>query len=221
MIRASFGKSVARSTLIGGLALLAVPAIAGCEAGLNAPTLEFHPASAGAHAEINGISITNAFVLGAPAGALPAGSSASLFVGLFNNGSAPDTLQSVSAQNHAASVMLKGGSVAIPPSSAANLTGPEPSVVLKGLTKPISGGQDIPVTFDFAHAGAVTLNVPVEAQSDYFSTYSPPAAAAAAAAPKPSGSAKAPGSAKPSGPAKASAAPAGSPSAKPSPSPSK
>lgn len=187
MIRASFGKSV----LIGGLALLAVPALAGCEAGANAPTLEFHPASSGAHADFNGISITNAFVLGAPSGSsVPAGGSASLFVGLYNNGSASDTLKSLSAQGHAASVTVKGGSVAIPASGAANLTGPEPTVVLKGLTRPITGGQDIPVTFDFAHAGSVTLDVPVEAQSDYYSTYSPPAGAAASASasatPKPS-----------------------------------
>lgn len=208
MNRASFGKSVARSTLIGGLALLAVPAIAGCEAGNNAPTLQFHPASSGAHAQFNGITITNAFVLGAPSGAsLPAGGSASLFVGLYNGGSAEDTLQSVSARNHAASVTIKGGSVTIPASGAANLTGPEPSVVLTNLTQPLSSGTDIPVTFDFAHAGAVTLNVPVEAQSDYYSTYSPPAGAAASAA------ASAPASPKPSAPA--------SPAAKPSPSPAK
>lgn len=192
MTRASFGKSV----LIGGLALLAIPALAGCEAGDNAPTLQFHPASSGAHADFNGISITNAFVLGAPSGqSVPAGGSASLFAGLYNTGSAADTLKSLSASGHAASITVKGGSVALPASSAANLTGPEPAVVLKGLTQPITGGQDIPVTFTFDHAGSVTLDVPVEAQSDYYSTYSPPAAAAASASasasatPTPSGSA--------------------------------
>jgi hypothetical protein len=196
VIRASFGKSVARSTLIGGLALLAIAAVAGCEAGADAPTLEFHPASSGAHADFNGISISDAFVLGGPSGAaVPAGGSASLFVGLYNTGSSDDTLQSVSAQGHAASVTIKGGSVTIPASGAANLTGPEPSVVLKNLSQPISGGQEIPVTFDFAHAGAITLELPIESQSDYYSTFSPPAptssatpkaSASATAKPKPS-----------------------------------
>jgi copper(I)-binding protein len=177
VIRASFGKTAARSTLIGGLALLAIPAVTGCEAGLNAPTLEFHSASSGAHTVFNGISISNAFVLAAPSGSsVPAGSSASLFVGLFNNGATADTLVGISAPSAATSVTIKGGSVALPASSSANLTGPEPAVVLNGLTRPLSGGQDIPVTLDFAHAGAVTLDVPVEAQSYYYSTYSAPPA---------------------------------------------
>ena len=221
MIRASFGKSVARSTLIGGLALLAIPAVAGCEAGLNAPTLEFHPASSGAHANFNGISVSNAFVLAAPSGSsVPAGGSASLFVGLFNSGSANDKLLAVSAPNAAASVTIKGGGVTIPAEGSANLTGPEPTVVLKSLTKPLAGGQSIPVTFDFARAGALTLDVPVEPHSYDYATYSAPPVAAVAtpsasgsATPSPSGSAKASASAK--------GTPAVSPSATPSPSASK
>ena len=99
-LRKSFGKTVARSTLIGGLALLAVPAIAGCEAGFNAPTLEFHAASGGAHTVVNGIEISNAFVLGAPVGGqVTKGSSASLFVGLFNNGTNNDKLVSVTGSS--------------------------------------------------------------------------------------------------------------------------
>jgi copper(I)-binding protein len=177
VIRASFGKTVARSTLIGGLALLAVPAIAGCEAGFNAPTLEFHAASGGAHTVVNGIEISNAFVLGAPVGGqVTKGSSASLFVGLFNNGTNNDKLVSVTAPDNASSVAIQNGSVTIPAYGAANLTGPEPAVVLKGLTTALRGGESITVTFDFATAGAVTLSVPVEPASYYYSTYSPPPA---------------------------------------------
>jgi copper(I)-binding protein len=219
VIRASFGKSVARCTLIGGLALLAVPAIAGCEAGLNAPTLAFHPASNGAHADFNGISITNAFVLAAPVGAsVPAGGSASLFAGLFNNNSADDQLVGVEAKGSAASVTIKDGSVTIPSAGAANLTGPEPVLVLKDLTKPIAGGQSVQVTFDFAHAGSITLGVPVEPQSYYYATYSPPPPTAT---PTPSGTA----TPSPSGTATPSptgtATPTTSPSATPSPSATK
>jgi copper(I)-binding protein len=177
VIRASFGKTVARSTLIGGLALLAVPAIAGCEAGFNAPTLEFHAASGGAHTVVNGIEISNAFVLGAPVGGqVTKGSSASLFVGLFNNGTNNDKLVSVTAPDNASSVAIQNGSVTIPAYGAADLTGPEPAVVLKGLTTALRGGESITVTFDFATAGAVTLSVPVEPASYYYSTYSPPPA---------------------------------------------
>jgi copper(I)-binding protein len=160
--------------LIGALALL-VPAIAGCEAGYNAPTLEFHQASSGAHAEVNGITITNLFVLGAPAGAtLPAGSSASVFLSLFNRGKGDDTLVSVSAPGYAKSVQLTGGTVSLPAYSPVNLTGPHPTVVLSGLTRPLSAGGAIALTLNFQHAGTVGLMVPVQPQSFYYSTLSPP-----------------------------------------------
>lgn len=181
MIRASFGKTTAGRLLIGaGAFALLIPAIAGCEAGGNAPTLEFHPASAGAHTVFNGITITNVFVLGAPSGStIPAGSSASLFLSLYNGNANADMLMSASAAGAATSVAVTGTTVAIPVNSAVNLTGPDPKVVLSSLTKPLSGGTYIPVTLDFQHAGSVTLQVPVEPQSYDYSTYSAPASPAA------------------------------------------
>jgi len=217
VIRASFGKTAARSTLIGGLALLAVPAVAGCEAGNNAPTLEFHAASAGANTVFNGISINDAFVLGAPSGeSVPAGSSVSFFVGLFNNGASDDKLVAASAQGVASSVTIKGGSVTIPATGPANLTGPEPDVVLNDLAKPLTDGQAIKVTLDFATAGAVTLDVPVEPQSYYWSTYSPPASPAAS----PAASASAGASSSPAASASTTANPSSTAKATTSPSPS-
>jgi copper(I)-binding protein len=177
VIRVSFGKTAAGRLLLGaGVLALLTPAVAGCEAGNSAPTLEFHAASAGAQTTINGISITDAFVLGAPSGAtVPSGSSASLFVSLYNGGNDADTLLSATAPGSAASISLSGGSVALPANaSPVNLTGPEPQVVLENLTKPLPGGTTIPVTFDFQHAGAVTLQVPVEAKDYTWSTYSAP-----------------------------------------------
>jgi copper(I)-binding protein len=180
----STGKTVAKGLLIGALALL-IPAVAGCEAGNNAPTLDFHQAAGGAYAEVNGISISNVFVLGSPAAApLPAGSSASVFLSLFNNGTGDDQLVSVQAPGYASSVQVTGGTVSLPSESQVNLTGPEPKVVLNDLTKPLSGGQSIPIILDFAHAGTVSLQVPVEPQSFYDSTYStPPVTPSATATP--------------------------------------
>jgi len=174
VIRSSSGKTVARCLLIGALALL-IPATAGCEAGLNAPTLEFHQAPTGAHVVVNGITVSDVFVLGAPAGsALPAGSSASVFLSLFNGGSSGDALVSMTAPGAASAVHLTGGTVSLPANSLVSLTGPQPMVVLSGLTKALTGGQDIPVTLNFQHAGSVTLEVPVQPQSFYYSTYSAP-----------------------------------------------
>jgi copper(I)-binding protein len=173
VIRRSSAKKVARPLLIGALALLIPAAIAGCEAGFDAPTLEYHQASGGAHVVVNGITVSNLFVLGAPAGsALPPGSSASVFLSLFNGGSNSDALVSVSAPGAASSGAVSGGTVSLPANSEINLTGPQPSVVLNGLTTSLSGGQDIPLTLGFAHAGSVTVQVPVQPQSFYYSTYS-------------------------------------------------
>lgn len=186
MIRASSGKTAAGRLLLGaGVLALLIPAIAGCEAGESAPTLEFHSASSGAHTVFNGIQITNAFVLGAPSGStVPSGASASLFVSLYNMNGNSDTLLSATAPGAATSISLSGGTVALPAnSSPVNLTGPEPQVVLENLTKPLTGGSAIPVTFDFEHAGTVTLQLPVEAQSYYWATYSAPASSPATTAP--------------------------------------
>ena len=181
MIRASFGKSAAGRLLIGAGALaVLIPAIAGCEAGNDAPTLEFHAASAGVQTVVNGIRITNVFVLGAPSGStVPAGSSAGLFLSLFNSGGSNDTLQSATATGTADTVSVDGGTVALPAYSAVNLTGPTPSVVLNNLSKPLSAGGYVSVTLTFAHAGTVKLQVPVEPQSYYWATYSPPASPSA------------------------------------------
>ena len=199
MIRASFGKTTAGRLLIGAGALaLLVPAIAGCEAGADAPTLEFHPASAGAQTVFNGIRISDVFVLGAPSGStVPSGSSAGLFLSIYNGSANADELMSASAGGAATSVAVTGTTVALPVDSAVNLTGPQPSVVLNSLTKPLTGGSYVPVTLDFQHAGSVTLQVPVEPQSYYYSTYSAPAPASTTAAATATGTAAATKSAAP------------------------
>jgi copper(I)-binding protein len=176
VIRTSSGKTAAGRLLLGaGVLAVIVPALAGCEAGPGAPTLAFHSASSGAQTVFNGIRITNAFVLGAPSTTtLPSGSSAGLFVSLYNGGSTADTLESVSATGWAASTTVSGGPVALAVNaSPVNLTGPTPEIVLNNLSKPIAGGSTLPVTFTFAHAGQVTLQVPIEPQSFQWATFSP------------------------------------------------
>jgi hypothetical protein len=182
VIRASSGKTAAGRLLLGaGVLALLIPAIAGCEAGDDAPTLQFHSASSGAQVVVNDIRVTNMFVLGAPTGStVPAGSSASLFLSIYNGGAGSDTLEKVTAPGLASSVTLSGGPVALPANAApVNLAGPQPEAVLENLAKPLRGGSTIPVTLQFAHAGAVTLQVPIEPQSFQWATFSPPAGASA------------------------------------------
>ncbi len=181
MIRSSHGSTLLRRLLIGAIVLL-VPVLAGCEAGDNAPTLEFHPAANGAYATADAISVDNAFILGGPDGTpLAVGSSASMFLYAYNGGGSADKLVSVSAPGTATSVRLAGGSIALPAQAAARLTGPAPEVVLTGLTRTLAAGQTVTVILTFQNAGAISLTVPVEARSNYYASYLPPAPSASPA----------------------------------------
>jgi copper(I)-binding protein len=200
-----------RRLLFGAIAVL-VPALAGCEAGFNAPTLEFHQASNGISVIDNGITIDNAFVLGPELNAtLPVGGRAGVFVALLaQNG---DRLESVSAPGTASSVKITGTTVNLPAQSLVNLGGPAPQIVLTGLTKPLTGGETIELVLTFATVGAVTLNVPVEPRAYTYATYSPPPIPTPT--PKVSTKAKAHATATPSGSASASGTASASPSATP------
>ena len=184
-----------RRLLLGALAVL-VPALAGCEAGLNAPTLDFHPAAFGAYATKNGISISNAFVLGPSlSGPAVAGGRAGVFLSIIaENG---DKLVSVSAPGTATAGRIAGGSVDLPPAAPVDLTGPVPQVVLTGLANPLQGGETVTLNLKFAAAGTVTMAVPVEPQAYEYSTFSPPPTPAPAKKANPSASASASGSATP------------------------
>jgi copper(I)-binding protein len=194
-----------RRLLLSAVAVL-VPALAGCEAGLNAPTLQFHAAAFGTTTIVDGIAIDNVFVLGPPLNStLPAGGQAGVFLALdAQNG---DRLMSVTAPGAASSVKLIQGPVNLAPGALVDLAGPVPDVVLSGLTSPLSGGQTVQLVLDFATAGEVPLQVPVEPAAYEYATYSPPPPVTPLAKPKPSAS----------GTASASASPAAS--ASPSPTP--
>jgi len=182
-----------------GVPAVLVPALAGCEAGLNAPTLEFHPAAFGAYADKNGISISNAFVLGPSlSGPAVAGGRAGVFLSITaENG---DRLVSVSAPGTANGARITGGSVNLPSQALVDLTGPVPKVVLTGLANPLQGGETVTLNLTFAEAGTVTMAVPVEPHAYEYATLSPPPTPSPSPAKKkanPSASASASGSATP------------------------
>jgi copper(I)-binding protein len=161
-----------------GLLLLAIAALiaalAGCEAGTNAPTQEWHQPTDGAGAVFNNIAIRNAFVLGAPVGqAIRTGQSAGLFLALVNTGS-PDRLVSITAPGTARRVSLPGGAVGLASQKAVFLTGPTPKVVLQDLIRPLSGGSTVRLVLTFQNAASVALVVPVMPKAQYYSTFSPP-----------------------------------------------
>lgn len=161
-----------RRLLVGAIAIL-VPALAGCQAGLNAPTLQYHPASNGVSTTVNGIELDNVFVLGPQLNqALPAGGQAGVFLAM--SAQDHDRLVSASAPGAASSVQLLNGPVTISPGATVYLTGPAPLIVLSGLTNPLSGGETIQLVLTFANAGVVPLVVPVEPAAYEYTTFSPP-----------------------------------------------
>jgi copper(I)-binding protein len=161
-----------RRLLVGAMTVL-LPVLAGCEAGFNAPTLQFHPANFADDTTQHGISFSDVFVLGTPPnGPAVAGGRAGVFMSLYApNG---DQLKSATAPGTASQVSITGGSVNLPAASLVDLSGPVPKVVLAGLANPLQGGQTVTLELNFAKAGQITLSVPVEPQSFEYATYSPP-----------------------------------------------
>ena len=202
MIRSSLRIAGPRRLVILAIAAL-IPALAGCEAGYNAPTQEWHQPTDGAGTVHNNIAIRNVFVLGAPLGqTIAAGQSAGVFLALINDGSA-DRLLNISAPGTARSVTLPGGAVPLASQQAVLLTGPQPQVILQDLTRPLLGGSTVRLVMTFQNAGSLSLVVPIMPQAQYYSTFSPP--------PSPSPS--------PSRRPKAGGSPGATPTPSPSPSP--
>jgi copper(I)-binding protein len=157
------------------VAAAVAPVIAGCEAGFNAPTQQWHQPAAGASAVVNNVlRINNVFVLGAaPAFSLPRGSSAGLFLAITNEGAAPDRLIGVTAPGTAAAVQLPAGGVRVAGQQQVLLSGPAPRVILRRLVRSVNGGQHILVVLHFVRAGNVAMVVPVMPRAQWFSTFSP------------------------------------------------
>jgi len=170
----SRASALPRRLLIVAAAALVPALAAGCEAGDNAPTQNWHQPTEGAGTEVHGISVRNVFVLGAPLGStLDTGESTSLFFALVNNNRNPDRLLSIQAPGTATQVTIPGGGIPIGTQQAVLLTGPHPRAVLSDLTRDLNNGGYVTLTLNFQTAGSVTMRVPVVAQTDSFATFSP------------------------------------------------
>jgi hypothetical protein len=170
--------SSSRSRPLRGLLMVAaaalIPVIAGCEAGTNAPTQEWHQPTAGASAVVSDtMRINNMFVLGpVPGFRIPAGASAGVFFALNNSG-VRDRLISITAPGSASQVQVPLGGIQVGRDQSLLLTGPQPRVLLRHLTRTLHGGQYVRMNLDFQSAGHVTLLVPVMPRAAFYSTFSP------------------------------------------------
>lgn len=175
MIRSSRRGILPRSIVIVAAVALG-PVIAGCEAGNDAPTLQWHQPTDGTFQAVGKhLTISNAFVLGAPIGrTLQAGQNAGFYLGLVNTGT-PDRLLAIKAPGIAQKVLLPGRGIPLRSLSRVLLTGPAPKIVLQHLLKPLAGGTVIKLYLIFKNAGSTRLYVPVMPKSANFVTYSPAA----------------------------------------------
>lgn len=172
MIGSGWRGASRRLALVAAAAL--IPALAGCEAGNNAPTLSFHPPTETAATTVGDLAIRNVFILGAPLGRnLNAGQSAGLFLALLNDNGAPDKLISISAPGTAASVTLPAN-ITVVAGHPVFFSGPRPQVVLTNLTRAITSGSTIRLVLTFQKAGPITMLVPVFARAAHYVTYAPP-----------------------------------------------
>lgn len=170
-----------------------IPVLASCQAGNNAPTLQFHPPTDSATENVGTIAIRNVFVLGAPLGRdIPAGASASVFLALVNTG-VSDTLVSISARGTAASVMLPADGIPVVAGHPVYYAGPFPRVVLRDLVRPLRSGTTVRLQLVFAKEGPVTMDVPVFPRSAEYATFAPPVIPASPAATARAGTTPSPG----------------------------
>jgi hypothetical protein len=170
----SRASALPRRLLIVAAAALVPALAAGCEAGSDAPTLDWHQPTEGAGTVVHGISIRNVFVLGAPLNStLDAGESTSLFFALVNNNSTPDRLVSIQAPGSATTVTIPAGGIPLGTQQAVLLTGPRPRAVLSNLTRDLTNGGYVTLTLNFQTAGSVTMRVPVLPATGSFATFSP------------------------------------------------
>jgi len=181
-MRSRWAGAPGRLVLAAAAAAALIPVLAGCEAGTNAPTLQYHPPTDSQTENAGSIAIRNVFILGAPLGRnLAAGSSASVFLALINNGT-PDTLVSITAHGTATSVTLPAGGIPVVSGHPVYYAGPLPRVVLQDLVRPLAGGSTVRLTLNFAKEGPVTMDVPVMPRAAQYATFAPPPVTASPAA---------------------------------------
>ncbi|WP_045876619.1 hypothetical protein [Pseudofrankia sp. DC12] len=138
-------------------ALLGAPALAACASGNDAMTNLARTTTNTANGAVGTINLRNVYV----AGPVSQGGDAQVISALFNGGTQDDSLVAISSPDATggtpgspATLAPAGGQIYIANGSAPTLT---------GLKKNLAIGTATKVTFTFAKAGAVTLDVPVEA----------------------------------------------------------
>ncbi|MEU8172073.1 copper chaperone PCu(A)C [Microbispora hainanensis] len=129
------------------------------------------PQNDGANANLPGMLLRNAFIIGSLQPA-PPGTDMPMYMMLLNQTGRADRLVSVDTGGLFREARLPPGGLEIPGGKYVGGT-PFPQVLLAGLTRPLRSGGTIPVTFRFENAGTTRVDVPVLPPGTWRSTYSP------------------------------------------------
>lgn len=138
----------------------------------------------GSSAHVGSILVRNAFVLGPPPDTkISAGGKAAVYVTLYNRGAdqpgelasagKADWLTAASAGPTARSVRVVGAPIEVPVEQRVNVPTDGQRVVLRGLTRPLSGGENVSLTLRFRGAGDVSFSVPVFPRTEPYASLSP------------------------------------------------
>lgn len=198
------------ATAVAAFAVAVVP-LSACAAGINAETSRERPTIDGIGSAVGTLTVRNAYI-GGPG---EAGGSAPLLLSVFNNGTEPDRLVSISSP--------VAESATVPTESELRAGGQQRyyeagrTARLTGLKEELRVGQTAEVVLAFERAGELRMTIPVSAvPPEVLEAGAEPAApeAPAPGAAPPEAAPPAPeGSAAPSAPAEAGApAPSGQPS---------
>lgn len=140
-----------------GLAL----AVSGCAAGQISQTAQEVAAIDGGNATVGQIGVRNVLFEAPAAANYGPGSTVPVSLVISNNGTSQDTLTAVSTPI-GASVAIRNSKISLPAQHNVTVgsTGTN-AISVKGLTASLCFGTSVPVTFTFAEAGTVTVNVPI------------------------------------------------------------
>jgi copper(I)-binding protein len=174
--------TVTRSARWTGVVLVAtLPFAAACGAGKSNENEKERATPYAATATVGAIAVRAARLV--PSTAVPAASSAAtptdqgyLVVAIVNKGTQPDALSNATVSGGTVQPgSATQGSLTLPPRSlvtygdpASGYTGP--TLTISGLANGLTVGTTVPMTLTFAHAGTVSLDVPVMESGSFGST---------------------------------------------------
>ena len=144
-----------------GLVMVASLTLSGCAAGKYSQTADQVAAIDGANATVGDIAVLNVRLAPTEGEGYPAGSDARLLLWISNDGLETDTLSGVSTPA-AESVQISGDPTLLGQTLTDFGTEAGNRLTVTGFLEDLYYGVSIPVTFSFANAGTVTVNVPIE-----------------------------------------------------------